>query len=265
MKRTRRSALAALAAAPLAPLCVPRTAHAIGPGSKLKLAQLLYTGGNPVPRPTALRRLSWEVEKRTSVDMALEPVRLRVRSGQRGGAREDLFRHPFLYLGGDSAFAPFPDEDLARLKRFLVYGGFLLVDSAEARPGEGFDSSVRKLAADLFPSRPLAKLAPGHTLSKSFYLLGRPVGRVATVPHLEGITRDGRTLLVYCQNDMGGAWARDNFGQWEHSVYPGGARQRELAIRWGVNLVMYALCVDYKADQVHIPFILKRRRWRVGP
>ena len=51
--------------------------------------------------------------------------------------------------------------------------------------------------------------------------------------------------------------------KWEHGVYPRGDRQRELAIRRGVNIVMYALCVEYKADQVHIPFILKRRPWRV--
>jgi hypothetical protein len=25
---------------------------------------------------------------------------------------------------------------------------------------------------------------------------------------------------------------------------------------------MYALCLDYKADQVHVPFIMKRRRWK---
>ena len=111
--------------------------------------------------------------------------------------------------------------------------------------------------------RPLVKLKAGHTLYKSFYLLDRAVGRVASVPHLEGVTQDGRTMLVYSQNDLAGAWSRDNFGQWDFGVYPGGAQQRELAIRWGINLVMYAMCIDYKADQVHIPFILKRRRWQV--
>ncbi len=245
-----------MAALPFSPL-LSGTASAIGPATKLRLAQLTYPGGNPVPRKSALRRLAWEVEKRTSVDMALEPRQ--VKAGGR-----DLFKHPFLYMGGDRKFTPFSSEALARLRRFLIYGGFLVVDSAEAQPGGEYDRGVRRLATELFPKAPLAKLPGDHTLYKSFYLLSRPLGRVATVPHLEGITQDGRTLLVYSQNDMAGAWARDNFGQWEHSVYPGGDRQRELAIRWGVNLVMYALCVDYKADQVHIPFILKRRRWRIG-
>ena len=42
---------------------------------------------------------------------------------------------------------------------------------------------------------------------------------------------------------------------------PGVARrraQREMACRFGVNLVMYALTGNYKADQVHVPAILER-------
>ena len=253
----RRDLLRLLLAAPPA-LLVPRLAGAIGEQSKLKLTQVLYGGGNPTPRPNALQRLAWELEKRTSIDVALDGHQLRL--GDR-----NLFHFPLLYLGGDGAFDPPPDAEVRRLQRFLVYGGFLLVDSAEARPDGGFDLSVRALVKRLFPKSPLKKLPPEHTVYKSFYLLDQAVGRVASVPYLEGIEQDGRTLLVYSQNDLAGAWARDNFGQWEYGVYPGGDRQRELAIRWGINIVMYAMCLDYKADQVHIPFILKRRHWQVGP
>jgi hypothetical protein len=41
-------------------------------------------------------------------------------------------------------------------------------------------------------------------------------------------------------------------------VSPGGEVQREYAYRAGVNMVMYALSGNYKADQVHVPTILKR-------
>ena len=54
------------------------------------------------------------------------------------------------------------------------------------------------------------------------------------------------------------AWAVDTTGRPLYAVVPGGERQRELAYRVGVNLVMYALTGNYKADQVHIPFILER-------
>ena len=52
-------------------------------------------------------------------------------------------------------------------------------------------------------------------------------------------------------------------GQWALPVRPGGARQREMALRFAVNLLMYATCLNYKRDQVHVPAILKRRKWRV--
>ena len=66
--------------------------------------------------------------------------------------------------------------------------------------------------------------------------------------------------VLYSGNDLIGAYAKDSLGAWEMEVTPGGDTQREKAIRLGVNLAMYALCLDYKEDQVHIPFIMKRRR-----
>jgi hypothetical protein len=41
-------------------------------------------------------------------------------------------------------------------------------------------------------------------------------------------------------------------------VIPGGEPQREMAFRVGVNIVMYALTGNYKADQVHAPALLER-------
>ena len=47
---------------------------------------------------------------------------------------------------------------------------------------------------------------------------------------------------------------------WEHEVVPGGDDQREEAFRLAINLVMYALCLDYKTEQAHIDYILRTRR-----
>lgn len=231
-------------------------ALAIGPRSKLQFAQLLYEGGNPLPRPNALKRFAWELEKRTSIEVTMDSVQLRANE-------KELFYHPFLYLGGDKGFTLPTENSLENLRRHLTMGGFLLIDSAVARPGGGFDQSARALVNAIFPSRPLRRLPAEHTIYKSFYLLDRVVGRLADVPFLEGIELDGRIVLLYFQNDLAGAWARDDFSQWEYAVYPGGEKQREQAIRWGINIVMYAMCLDYKSDQVHVPFILKRRQWKV--
>lgn len=255
MSISRRGLLAgSAAAAGLAAL--PRRAAAIGPASKFQFGQL-QLGPSWDARPTALRRMAWEIDKRTSIDVELEPVPLSLKS-------DKLFEHPFLYLTGDREIELPPPAEIETLRRFLTFGGFLLVDSADGTTDGAFDGSVRKLVDEVFP-RPATglELVPiEHVVYKSFYLLERPVGRVAVSPALEGVTRDGRLVAVYAQNDLGGAWARDNFGNWEFTCEPDGEKQRELAFRLGVNLVMYALCLDYKTDQVHVPFIMRRRRWK---
>lgn len=226
---------------------------------RLQIGQVHYAGGNATPRPSAVRRLMWELEKRTSIEVKPDaaPVRL--------SDAAELHQHPWLYLSGDREFPLPPDDDLARLRRHLLSGGMLLIDSAEGRAGGGFDQSVRALCGRLFSGAraPLSRLPDDHVIYRSFYLLRTPAGRVIALPYLEAVLHDGRALIVYCQNDLGGAWARDSFGQWEHDVLPGGEVQREQAFRLGVNLAMYALCLDYKADQVHVPFIIRRRPLQV--
>ncbi|MBW7941891.1 MAG: DUF4159 domain-containing protein, partial [Candidatus Kuenenia stuttgartiensis] len=83
--------------------------------------------------------------------------------------------------------------------------------------------------------------------------------RIMEKTFLEGITLGNRTVIIYSHNDLGGAWAKDPLGTWEYEVIPGGERQREMAFRLGINIIIYALTGDYKQDQVHLPFIMKRR------
>jgi hypothetical protein len=250
-----RSALTlacALLVAALAPQAMhPERAAALGESSLFDVRAVDHAGGNPRPRDTAPRRLAWEIRKRTSIDTRLQPTRARLDD-------PSIFESPFLYWSGDAAFPPLSEGEITGLRRFLGFGGFVLVDDA-APESPGFDASVRREIARAMPDAPLARLPEGHTLFRSFYLLQRPEGRVAGTQHLEGVTLGERVALVYSRHDLGGAWARDNLGNWEHSVTPGGEGQRERAIRLGVNIAMYALCLDYKDDQVHAPFIMRRR------
>lgn len=247
---TRRTFLGGIAAA-AASLALPGRVRALGDASRLALGHVQH-GGAWNPRPSALRRLGWELTRRTSIETSHEAVPLRL---DRGG----LHRHPMLYLSGQGAFPPFSDGERAALRRHLSYGGFLLVDSADGAADGPFDASVRRELARVLPASPLGPIARDHVLFKSFYLLDRQGGRVLVKPWLEGQVLDGRLAVVYGQNDLGGAWARTEFGDWEYPCTPGGEAQRETAIRTGVNLAMYALCTDYKDDAVHLPFILRRR------
>ena len=247
---TRRSFLGGMGAGALACM-LPAAAFAFGPRSIFDMPSLIYDG--PWDRRLgAQSRLAWEIMKRTSIEAKLNHGKVELKS-------KELFYSPVLYMSGDAAFNPWTDEDRARLRRFLLYGGFVFIDGNLAG-GDGFDESVRREMEAIFPDIPLAALPPEHTLFKSFYLLDGRWGRVQRRTYVEGITRDERSSVVYSQNDVGGAWMRDNFGNWQLPVVPGGERQREMAFRFGINLVMYALCTNYKSDQVHIPFILKRRR-----
>jgi len=245
----RRSLLgAALAAAACA---WPGRARAFGATSRLQIGQIQH-GGRGNPRPTAIRRLGWELARRTSIEVANDalPVRL---------DRPGLHRTPMLYLAGDGPLPGFSEPERAALRRHLQYGGFLLVDSADGSDGGGFDASARRELARLLPAAPLGAIPREHVLYKSFYLLDRQGGRVLVKPWLEAQALDGRLAVVYSQNDLGGAWARAEAGDWEYPCTPGGEAQRETAFRLGVNLSMYALCTDYKDDAVHLPFIMKRR------
>lgn len=254
MALSRRELLAAAGGTAL--LLASRRARAIGESSLFRIGQLqLGEGWNP--RPSGLRRLTRELDKRTSIAVDLDPRTVRPDD-------PSLHETPFLYLAGDREFALPPPAQIEALRRFLTFGGFLLIDSAEGSPDGAFDGSVRQLIDAIYPSpsRGLQIVPREHVVFKSFYLLERPLGRVALSPSLEGILRDDRMQVAYIKNDLGGAWARDDFGNWEYQCEPGGERQRELAFRMGVNLVMYALCLDYKEDQVHVDFIMRRRRWR---
>ncbi len=239
------------AAAVTATVALPRGAHALGDGSKLAIGVVQH-GGSWNPRPSALRRLGWELTRRTSIEITNEPVPVRL-------DRPGLHRHPMLVLAGAGSLPPFSEAERAALRRHLQYGGFLLVDSADGSDGSGFDASVRRELAKVLPAAPLAPVGRDHVINKAFYLLDRQAGRLLVKPWIEAQALDGRLAVVYSQNDLGGAWARSELGDWEYPCTPGGEAQRETAIRIGVNVAMYALCTDYKDDAVHLPFIMRRR------
>lgn len=244
---SRRSLLKALLAAPLWPL----TARAFGEGARFvpAVAQL---GSHWNDRLNGLRRLAWELQRRTSVEVVPDTRPLPLSS-------EQLFLYPFLYLGGQGALPPLKPDELDVLRRYLTYGGFLLIDANAGASDGAFDQSVRAMLGQVFPRNPLTPLSQEHVIYKSFFMLDSPPGRLLDKPQLEAVNLNKRAAVVYSQNDLAGAWARDEAGNYELEVTPGGEPQRELAYRLGINLCMYALCLDYKDDAVHLPLILRKR------
>jgi hypothetical protein len=218
---------------------------------RFEFAQLRYRGGDWDPAPSGPAELLSELERMTSVEA--RPARVVLDADA-----PELFSHPFLWMAGHADFEPFSTGQLARLRSWLEAGGTLVADDAACTPGYGFDAAFRRELARIWPGARLERLPADHTVFKSFFLIRSVAGRQAASPFLEGLTVQGRTPVVFCGNDLLGAFARDPLGRWANPCAPGGERQRRAAFHLGVNIVMYALCADYKQDRIHVPFLRQR-------
>ena len=231
----------------------PTLSWAIGDSSKFRIPQISYSGGNSKPRPEAIVSLLAQIAKRTSVNVKRQEIDLKI-------SDPTLFRYPMIYLAGDSGFEPFPKNELKILRNYLSFGGFLIIDDNSVKANSDFDKSVRGLISKLFPRSPMSKIPRDHSIFRSFYLINRITGRANILPYLKGVSIKGRTVLVYSSNDLGGAWSRNKLGYWNYDMVGGGETQRKSSIRLGVNIILYALTLDYKKDMVHLPIILERLR-----
>ncbi len=230
----------------------PAIARAFGDASRFIPAVAQHSGTWDV-RASGLRRLAWELQRRTSVESILEARATPLDSPR-------LFELPFLYLSSDRELPAFTPAQTENLRRYLTFGGFLFADANESSDANGFDQSFRRELARVLPQTPLAQVPSTHVVFKSFFLLDTAPGRLLNKPWLEAATIGRRAAVLYSQNDVMGALNRDDGGTFEFEPVPGGERQREYATRLAINTVMYAMCLDYKDDAVHLPMIMKRRR-----
>ena len=214
-------------------------------------AQIKYRGGDWNPHPLAVTPLLDELMLRTSVDAATTKREVNLTD-------RDLFNYPFLYMSGKYEFDPFTPDEIDVLRRFLSYGGFLLIDDALGQQGYGFDKAARRELQRVFPGNDFKRLPAGHAALRSYYLMRRIGGVRMVSPALEGINIGSSTPVIYCQNDLGGAWERDQLGNWTNQCTPGGEEQRRDAFHLGINLILYAMTENYKEDLIHVPFIRKR-------
>lgn len=246
MSWTRRGLLSAAGALAASP------AHAFGEAARVDVAEL-DLGRGTISRPNAWKRLLYEVIQTTSVECATRDVRHRPDD-------PELFEHPFTVLLADGPFAAPSGEGLEQLARYLAYGGFLLIDDTTGADRGPMDDAVRGLVARIFPTRPLSPLPSDHSIYRSFFLLDRPLGRLARHRWLEGVTVGNVTPLVYMRNDLSGALDRGDDGRPRHACVPGGERQRREAIKLGINLVLYSLTANYKRDQAHVRQLMREGR-----
>ena len=177
---------------------------------------------------------------------------------------DDLSYYPLIYW-------PIPSEThlspaaIDALNQFMAHGGVLWIDTQSGMVGSddqnGVSEILRHSLADLrIP--PLMSITKHNLLAHTFYLLRDFPGRYAHLPvwisRMKESDNDDISPIIIGFADWAHAWAIDANGNMPYAVIPGGAKQRQQAYRFGLNVVLYTLTGSYKTDQIHIPALLKR-------
>jgi hypothetical protein len=231
----------------------------------------VVTGDDTVDEASkaGLTGLTHYVASRTALEPG-EPIGVDI-------ASDELAFYPLIYWPV-SVDAPLPNaETMARVDAFMKQGGSILFDTRDqvsgALGGTANSPEAMRLQAILsgLDIPPLEPVPPDHVLTKAFYLLdsfpGRYAGGELWVEAIGGESAnserparagDGVSSILITSNDMAGAWAVDDSLRPIFATVPPDPAQRELSYRSGVNLIMYAMTGNYKADQVHVPALLER-------
>ncbi|MCB9996474.1 MAG: DUF4159 domain-containing protein [Rhodospirillales bacterium] len=251
------------APAALALLCVlsmPAAAQDADYAGNIHLAYI-KTGNSAVDLTAqrGLEALADVLARRTSVEpsgvVALDPE------------RSDLAFFPLIYWPIAQEQAAPSSKALQNIQYYIDHGGTVLIDTRDqlssARNPYGMTGGrnaekLRMLVGNLnIP--PLTPVKEDHVLTKSFYLLdsfpGRYDGGTLWAEEQSASGRDGVSSVIIGGNDWAAAWAA---ASGNGPRLNGGPQQQEMALRFGVNMMMYALTGNYKADQVHLPHILER-------
>ncbi|WP_038386025.1 DUF4159 domain-containing protein, partial [Bradyrhizobium elkanii] len=196
-------------------------------------------------------------------------------------ARDELAFFPLIYWPIVPGAPKPPQDAINKIDAYMKQGGTVIFDTrdaVEAPPGDNGSSQTPGMQTlrELLSTLDVPELEPvprEHVLTKTFYLLRDFPGRfnsgqtwVEALPREdddEAAQRparggDGVSPIIITSNDLAGAWAIRPDGQPMLPLTPGEPRQREFAFRAGVNIVMYTLTGNYKADQVHAPALIER-------
>ena len=188
--------------------------------------------------------------------------------------RDEIVFFPLLYWPV-LADAQLPSTAaVAKMDAYMKNGGTIFFDLRDDAIGVesltgGPSASTHALRRILekLDIPPLEPVPENHVLTKAFFLLRDFPGRYAAgqlwVERSDNQATtssngDGVSSIIIGSNDYAAAWALDDTGNPLYAVVPGIDRQREMAFRTGINIVMYSLTGNYKADQVHIPALLER-------
>ena len=207
----------------------------------------------------ALEGLKEQLEGRTTI----EPAGVHGVTADMPG----LEMYPFLYWPIRRDAPGLTPAERLNINAYMASGGTIIFDTGDEgdrvlRAGEPHPG-LKRISEGLDIPR-LTEVPADHVLTKSFYLLQVFPGRWANGPVYvqaagSGTSgRDGVSPVIIGSNDWAAGWAVTSEDGALVDLEKDIPRQREMSIRYGVNIAMYALSGNYKADQVHAAALVER-------
>jgi len=216
-----------------------------------KLDKISYLG---------LSELTKILKERTSIE-ASEPKGINIEI-------DKISFFPILYWPITQEKINLIDKVIIKIQNYMKNGGLIIFDTRDANPSniisnmKSIEQNVLKSILKDLDLPILINVPQNHVLKRAFYLLddlpGRYSGGNVWVEATAQNSKDGVSSVIIGGNDWASSWAKDENNKPLFSVIPGGEKQREFSYRFGINIVMYAMTGNYKADQVHIKSILMR-------
>ncbi len=192
------------------------------------VARVHYRGGGDwYNDPSAIPNLCRFIRENTTLDMTDERVDVTLLD-------EDLFSHPILFITGHGQIV-FNPEEAARLRTYLLRGGFLLADD-----DYGMDASFRQAMKTVFPDRDLVELPFSHGIYRVHFPFPDGLPKIHEhdnqPPRGLGIFDDrGRLMVFYAfESNLSDGWT-------DSGVHHDPEDKREEALRMGANIVIWAL------------------------
>jgi hypothetical protein len=196
-------------------------------GETFSIARLKYGGGGDwYSNPTSLPNLMRFVRENTGVDVSDKETVVSFEG-------EEIFGSPVVYMNGHGNIS-FSADDAAKLRRYLIGGGFLIADD-----NYGMDASFRREIKKVFPENDLVLLPKDNPVFRSFFSFPNGLPKIHEHDGLPAqafaIFHEGRMVVFYSyQSDLGDGWE-------DPSVHNDPPETRTAALKMGTNLIMWAL------------------------
>ncbi|WP_455473830.1 DUF4159 domain-containing protein [Bartonella sp. B30(2025)] len=191
--------------------------------------------------------------------------------------KDELSFYPLIYWPID-ANSPLPTQkSLEKINNFMKHGGTVLFDTRDQINAnlslEGDATPETQKLRTILKGLNIPTIEPAssdHVVARSFYIMpdfpglyrGSPLWAESSSMNKKNThfltTGDNVSSLFITANNFAGAWALDENGKWKYPLISNDAMQRLWAFRAGLNIVIYVLTGNYKADQVHVPALLER-------